>query len=44
MCIRDSSCTSEQSRATLFPQLLFKAAPIGFVAALVFNVLLTFVY
>ncbi|WP_228747504.1 SLC13 family permease [Pseudomonas sp. MM211] len=38
------SCTSEQSRSTLFPQLLFKAAPIGFVAALVFNVLLTFVY
>ena len=38
------SCTSEQSRATLFPQLLFKAAPIGFVAALVFNLLLTFVY
>ncbi|KIQ06592.1 MULTISPECIES: SLC13 family permease [Pseudomonas] len=38
------SCTSEQSRAMLFPQLLFKAAPIGFVAALVFNVLLTFVY
>ncbi|MCW2291116.1 di/tricarboxylate transporter [Pseudomonas sp. BIGb0408] len=38
------SCTSEQSRATLFPQLLFKAAPIGFVAALAFNVLLTFVY
>lgn len=38
------SCTSEQSRTSLFPQLLFKAAPIGFVAALVFNVLLTFVY
>lgn len=38
------SCTSEQSRATLFPQLLFKAAPIGFVAALVFNLLLTFVF
>jgi len=38
------SCTSEQSRASLFPQLLFKAAPIGFVAALVFNVLLTFVF
>lgn len=38
------SCTAEQSRASLFPQLLFKAAPIGFVAALVFNVLLTFVY
>lgn len=38
------SWTSEQSRTSLFPQLLFKAAPIGFVAALVFNVLLTFVY
>ncbi|YCH20846.1 SLC13 family permease [Pseudomonas sp. D1-3] len=38
------SCTSEQSRAALFPQLLFQAAPIGFVAALVFNGLLTFVY
>lgn len=38
------SCTSEQSRTALFPQLLFKAAPIGFVAALVFNVLLTFIY
>ncbi|MBV7563958.1 SLC13 family permease [Pseudomonas sp. sia0905] len=38
------SCASEQSRTSLFPQLLFKAAPIGFVAALVFNVLLTFVY
>ncbi|WP_249906860.1 SLC13 family permease [Pseudomonas fulva] len=38
------SCTSEQSRTALFPQLLFKAAPIGFVAALVFNVVLTFVY
>ncbi|TBU72635.1 C4-dicarboxylate ABC transporter [Pseudomonas daroniae] len=38
------SCTSEQSRTSLFPQLLFKAAPIGFVAALVFNLLLTFVY
>ncbi|GGK06663.1 SLC13 family permease [Pseudomonas matsuisoli] len=37
------SCTSEQSRSTLFPQLLFKAAPIGFVAALIFNLLLTFV-
>ncbi len=38
------SCTTEQSRATLFPQLLFRAAPLGFVAALVFNALLTFVY
>ncbi|MNM91304.1 Citrate transporter [compost metagenome] len=37
------SCNNEQSRTSLFPQLLFKAAPIGFVAALAFNVLLTFV-
>lgn len=37
------SCTNEQHRASLFPQLLLKAAPIGFVAALAFNVLLTFV-
>lgn len=37
------SCSNEKSRASLFPQLLFKAAPIGFVAALAFNVLLTFV-
>lgn len=37
------SCTNEQYRASLFPQLLLKAAPIGFVAALAFNVLLTFV-
>ena len=38
------SCSDDKSRAALFPQLLFKAAPIGFVAALVFNVLLTFVF
>ncbi|HYQ54043.1 MAG TPA: SLC13 family permease [Pseudomonas sp.] len=37
------SCSNEQHRASLFPQLLFKAAPIGFVAALAFNVALTFV-
>ncbi|MFJ4158093.1 SLC13 family permease [Pseudomonas sp. NPDC089752] len=37
------SCNNEQSRTSLFPQLLFKAAPIGFVAALAFNVVLTFV-
>ncbi|MCI0910661.1 MULTISPECIES: SLC13 family permease [Pseudomonas] len=37
------SCSNEKSRMSLFPQLLFKAAPIGFVAALAFNVLLTFV-
>jgi di/tricarboxylate transporter len=38
------SCTTEQSRTSLFPQLLFRAAPIGFVAALIFNLVLTFVY
>ena len=38
------SCTSEQSRASLFAQLLLRAAPVGFVAALVFNLLLTFVF
>lgn len=38
------SCSNDQNRAALFPQLLFKAAPIGFVAALVFNLVLTFVY
>lgn len=37
------SCNNETSRVSLFPQLLFKAAPIGFVAALAFNVVLTFV-
>ncbi|BBH47571.1 SLC13 family permease [Pseudomonas sp. KU43P] len=37
------SCSNEQHRVSLFPQLLFKAAPIGFVAALAFNVVLTFV-
>jgi len=38
------SCTTEQSRSSLFPQLLLKAAPLGFVAALIFNVLLTVFY
>ncbi|MBA1195099.1 SLC13 family permease [Pseudomonas entomophila] len=37
------SCTTEQSRNSLFQQLLFRAAPLGFVAALVFNAALTFV-
>ncbi len=37
------SCTTEQSRNSLFQQLLFRAAPLGFVAALVFNAVLTFV-
>lgn len=36
------SCTTEQSRSSLFQQLLFRAAPLGFVAALVFNAVLTF--
>jgi di/tricarboxylate transporter len=38
------ACPTEESRASLFPQLLLRAAPLGFVAALIFNVLLTFVY
>lgn len=37
------SCSNDKSRGSLFPQLLFKAAPIGFVAALGFNLVLTFV-
>lgn len=37
------ACSDEQSRSSLFPQLLFKAAPIGFIAALLFNLVLTFV-
>ncbi|WP_434773274.1 SLC13 family permease [Pseudomonas entomophila] len=37
------SCTTEQSRNSLFQQLLFRAAPLGFVAALVFNAVLTLV-
>jgi len=36
------SCPTEQSRSALFPKLLFKAAPLGFIAALVFNFVLTF--
>ncbi|WP_339531516.1 SLC13 family permease [Pseudomonas mucidolens] len=38
------SCPTEQSRSSLFAQLLFRAAPLGFVAALIFNLFLTFVY
>ncbi|WP_339530057.1 MULTISPECIES: SLC13 family permease [unclassified Pseudomonas] len=37
------SCTTGHSRSSLFQQLLFRAAPLGFVAALVFNAVLTFV-
>ncbi|MBD7977817.1 SLC13 family permease [Serpens gallinarum] len=38
------ACPTEESRTSLFPQLLLRAAPLGFVAALIFNLLLTFVY
>lgn len=38
-----SSCPDEKGRAALFPQLLLRAAPIGFVAAMLFNLLVTFV-
>jgi di/tricarboxylate transporter len=38
------ACPSEESRTTLFPQLLFRAAPLGFAAALCFNLLITFVF
>lgn len=37
-----SSCADEQSRARLFPQLLLRAAPIGFVVAMLFNLVVTF--
>lgn len=37
------ACPNEETRAKLFPQLLFRAAPLGFAAALLFNLLITFV-
>ncbi|MBU2022735.1 MAG: SLC13 family permease [Gammaproteobacteria bacterium] len=37
------ACPTEESRTKLFPQLLFRAAPLGFAAALIFNLLITFV-
>lgn len=37
------ACPSEESREKLFPQLLFRAAPIGFVAAVLFNFVITFI-
>lgn len=37
------SCPADEERAGLLPKLLFRAAPLGFVAALLFNLLLTFV-
>ncbi|MAM57069.1 MAG: C4-dicarboxylate ABC transporter [Salinicola sp.] len=38
------SCPTDEARSGLLPKLLFRAAPLGFVAALVFNLLLTFVF
>ncbi|MFI8481532.1 SLC13 family permease [Pseudomonas sp. NPDC078700] len=38
------SCPTEQSRSEFFPKLLFRAAPLGFAVALIFNVVLTLVY
>lgn len=38
------SCPTEKSRSEIFPKLLFHAAPIGLVAALGFNILLTFFF
>jgi len=37
------SCPTDEARSGLLPKLLFRAAPLGFIAALVFNLLLTFV-
>lgn len=37
------SCPDEESRTRLFPKLLFRAAPLGFAAALAYNLLVTFV-
>lgn len=38
------SCTDEKVRSSLFSQLLLRAAPIGFVAAMLFNLALTFLF
>ena len=38
------SCPTDEARAGLLPKLLFRAAPLGFVAALVFNLMLAFVF
>ncbi|GHB15199.1 SLC13 family permease [Salinicola rhizosphaerae] len=38
------SCPNDEARAGLLPKLLFRAAPLGFAAALIFNLLLTFVF
>lgn len=39
-----SSCADDRSRAELFPKLLLQAAPLGFIAAMLFNLVLTFAY
>lgn len=38
------SCPDDKERSNLFQQLLLKAAPIGFVAAMLFNLALTFAF
>lgn len=38
------SCPTDEARTKLFPKLLFRAAPLGFAAALLFNFVLTFMY
>jgi len=38
------STPSDDARAQMLPKLLFRAAPLGFVAAMVFNLLLAFVF
>lgn len=37
------SCATDQGRSELFPQLLFRAVPIGFIAALLLTGVLTFI-
>lgn len=36
------SCPNDEDRKQLFPKLLFQAAPLGFAAAVVFNIVLSF--
>ncbi|MCO5785053.1 C4-dicarboxylate ABC transporter [Pseudomonas sp. G11-1] len=38
------ACPNEEARSGLFSQLLFRAAPIGIVAALIFSIVLTFFF
>ncbi len=37
------ACPNDESRRELFPQLLFRAAPLGFAVALLYNLAITFV-